>query len=130
MEPEVVILCGGKGVRSHSFTEYFPKVMMPINGTPILLHLMRIYASQGFSRFVLVAGYRKEMLFDYFEGRFQNWSILLPHLASRGLLSAYKHLGFWKSMDTSNEQQELEKLCLNGKIPWSPLGAAVAMAAR
>ena len=32
--PEVLILCGGKGTRSYPFTQYFPKVMMPINGTP------------------------------------------------------------------------------------------------
>src|SRR5947208_15326096 len=46
---KVVILCGGKGTRSYPFTEYFPKVMMPINGTPILVHLMRAYASHGFN---------------------------------------------------------------------------------
>ncbi len=28
---KVVILCGGKGTRSYPFTEYFPKVMMPVN---------------------------------------------------------------------------------------------------
>lgn len=72
---EAVILCGGKGTRSYPFTEYFPKVMMPIRGTPILIHLMRIYASQGFTRFVLAAGYRKEILDDYFEGRFPEWDI-------------------------------------------------------
>ena len=71
----VVILCGGKGSRIYPFTEYFPKPMMPINGRPILVHLMKIYASQGVRRFVLAAGHRKEMLFDYFEGRFPDWQI-------------------------------------------------------
>ena len=74
-EPQVVILCGGKGTRSYPFTEYFPKAMMPINGSPIIVHLMRIYASQGFTRFVLAAGHRKEMLCDYFHGRFDDWSV-------------------------------------------------------
>lgn len=72
---KVVILCGGKGTRSRPFTEYFPKVMMPINGTPILVHLMRIYASQGFNRFILAAGYRIEILSDYFHGRFPDWEV-------------------------------------------------------
>jgi CTP:molybdopterin cytidylyltransferase MocA len=71
---EVVILCGGKGTRSYPFTEYFPKVMMPIGGTPVLVHLMRIYADQGFTNFILAAGHRKEILTDYFEGRFQDSS--------------------------------------------------------
>src|SRR5512147_256082 len=72
---DVLILCGGKGTRSYPFTQYFPKVMMPINGTPILVHLMRIYADQGFKRFVLSAGYRKEILTDYFDGRCWDWDI-------------------------------------------------------
>jgi glucose-1-phosphate cytidylyltransferase len=72
---KVVILCGGKGTRSYPFTEYFPKPMMPICGTPIIVHLMRIYARQGFTEFILSAGHRKEILEDYFDGRFREWTI-------------------------------------------------------
>ena len=227
----VVILCGGKGTRSYPFTEYFPKPMMPIGGTPILVHLMRIYAQQGFNHFVLSAGHRKEILEDYFDGRFREWSIrvvdtgsdadtgerirrcaefvsdtffatygdglgdidlgrllafhmasggaatvtsvplrsqygtvvsdasgkvaqfvekpvirehwinagffvfnrrafdawhghnlerdVLPHLAKRELLFTYQHDGFWKSMDTSKDQQELEALIRNGAAAWT-----------
>ena len=64
---KVVILCGGKGTRAYPFTEYMPKVMMPINGTPILVHLMKLYAAQGFNNFVLAAGHRQEMLHDYID---------------------------------------------------------------
>ena len=46
-----------------------------ICGAPILAHLMRLYASQGFSEFVLAAGHRKEILFDYFNGRFLGWNV-------------------------------------------------------
>src|SRR6202161_4262369 len=80
---EVVILCGGKGTRSYPFTEYFPKVMMPINGTPILVHLMRIYAQQGITRFVLAAGHRQEMLHDCFDGRFKEWDIRILDTGDR-----------------------------------------------
>jgi glucose-1-phosphate cytidylyltransferase len=226
---QVLILCGGKGTRSYPFTEYLPKVMMPIKGRPILVHLMEIYARQGFTDFVLAAGHRQEILRDYFEGRFQNWNIRLvdtgeesdtadrvikckqylgdrffatygdglgnvnlqrlvefhknagglatvtsvplrsqygtvvtgqdgrilrfqekpvledhwinagyfvfekqifnhwsghnlecdvfPNLASQGATYAYRHHGFWKSMDTSKEQQELERLCQD-QPPW------------
>lgn len=75
---QVVILCGGKGTRSYPYTEYFPKPMMPICGTPILIHIMRLYAQQGFTRFVLAAGHRKEILDDYFlgfDGRFPDWEV-------------------------------------------------------
>lgn len=227
---KVVILCGGKGTRSYPFTEYFPKVMMPVNGTPILVHLMRTYAAQGFTEFVLAGGHRIEMLYDYFSGRFLDWNVdivdtgsdadtgdrilrcadyvgerffatygdglsnldlnallevhqrsgglatlttvplrsqyglvvfdeggkvtrfeekplvqnywinagffvlekhafddwhghnleqeVLPRFASRGLLYVNKHHGFFKSMDTSKDQQELEMLCVGGSMPW------------
>jgi len=230
---KVVILCGGKGTRSYPFTEYFPKVMMPIAGRPIIVHLMKIFADQGFSEFVLAAGHRKEILQDYFDGRFSQWNIdvvdtgaesdtgerirkcapyvedtfmatygdglgnidlsallhfhragqgvatvttvplrsqygtvhfddqgivdrfvekpvingcwinagffvfnqaafshwdgknleqeVLPNLARRGLLRAYQHSGFWKSMDTSKDQQELELINKgDGQLaPWN-----------
>jgi glucose-1-phosphate cytidylyltransferase len=227
---EVVILCGGKGTRSYPFTEYFPKVMMPIRGTPILLHLMRLYAAQGLTKFVLAAGYRKEILDDYFSERFRQWQVdvvdtgaasdtgerirrcapyvgetffatygdglgnvsldrllrthresgglatvtsvplrsqygtvhfspglqvrsfqekptirdywinagffvfeksvfdhwegknlenqVLPALARRGVLYTYLHEGFWKSMDTSKDQQEFEGIVAEGDAPW------------
>ena len=228
---KVVILCGGKGTRSYPFTEYLPKVMMPIKGSPIIVHLMKLFAKQGFTEFVLAAGHRKEMLIDYFEGRNTDWDIkivdtgadtdtgerikrceqylgdrflatygdglgnvdlaaliqeheksgakatlttvqlrsqyglvefdgnrivtqfhekpvipdywinagffvfekslfptwtgqnlesdVLADLAEKRQLHVYQHRGFWKSMDTSKDQQELEKLCASGTAPWT-----------
>src|SRR5215475_8784819 len=75
MNMQVVILCGGKGTRSYPFTEYSPKAMMPISGTPIIVHLMRIYAIQGFTNFILAAGHRQEILRDYFDRGFAGWNI-------------------------------------------------------
>ncbi len=233
---KVVILCGGKGTRSYPFTEYFPKVMMPIAGTPILVHLMRLYARQGYKSFILAAGHRKEMLYDYFGGRrFDDWDVnivdtgedsntgerirrcapyvgerffatygdglgnvdlaelaafhqskgglatvtsvplrsqygtvvfngsqqvrrfvekplipdcwinagffvfekcvfdhwdgqnleteVLPALANKGLLYTFLHHGFWKSMDTSKDQQEMERIYYSGTQPWMDVKA-------
>ena len=238
---KVVILCGGRGTRSYPFTEYFPKVMMPIGGTPVVVHLMRIYAQQGFTNFVLAAGHRREILVDYFKGRFQDWGVnvvdtgedtntgerirrcepylgdtflatygdglgnvnvnelvafhksrnglatvtsvplrsqygtiafnsdgrverfqekpvisgswinagyfvlekrvfgcwtgedleaeVLPGLAVRDVLYTYSHHGFWKSMDTSKDQQEFEKICAAGDPPWLEIAKVKAAAA-
>jgi glucose-1-phosphate cytidylyltransferase len=230
---QVVILCGGKGSRIYPFSEYFPKPMMPVNGRPILIHLMHIYARQGFTKFVLAAGHRQEMLHDYFDDRFHNWEVnildtgaesdtgdriracadhlgdrffatygdglgnvdlkallkfhrdhgasatvtavplrsqygtlqftregrvesftekpvirdqwinagffvfeksgmpgweganlesgVLPAMASKQQLFTYQHHGFWKSMDTSKDQQEMERLGEGGTPPWVDL---------
>jgi glucose-1-phosphate cytidylyltransferase len=66
---KVVILCGGRGIRSFPFTSYLPKPMMPVGGTPIVVHVIRSFIHQGFKEFILAAGYRKSVLQDYFEGK-------------------------------------------------------------
>ena len=63
---KVLILCGGRGVRSLPFTQYLPKPMMPIGGTPVVLHVIRSFMHQGINKFVLSAGYRQSSLRDYF----------------------------------------------------------------
>ncbi|HAZ62453.1 MAG TPA: glucose-1-phosphate cytidylyltransferase [Armatimonadetes bacterium] len=63
---KVVILCGGFGTRLREETDHRPKPMLPIGGQPILWHIMKLYAHQGFNEFVLCLGYRGEMIKDYF----------------------------------------------------------------
>ena len=42
----------------------------------------------------------------------------MVNLASDSQLSAYKHTGFWKPMDTLRDKTELENLWNSGKAPW------------
>ncbi len=42
----------------------------------------------------------------------------LERLAREGQLSAYKHRGFWKPMDTLRDKMQLEELWDTGKAPW------------
>ncbi len=227
---KVLILCGGKGTRSYPYTEYMPKPMMPINGQPILIHVMQTYARQGFDDFILSLGYRKEAIIDYFHMKQLDWKInlfdtgeetdtggriekckhllgdtfmatyvdglsdislndllqfhhshdglatvttiplpsqygtmeldedgrvlsfiekptlyehwinggffvfdkevfdhwegdnlekdVLPRLAKEGLVYTYKHVGFWKSMDTYKDQQDFEDMVKSDRLPW------------
>lgn len=63
---KVVILCGGLGTRLREETEFRPKPMVEIGGRPILWHIMKIFACQGFNDFVLCLGYKGEMIKEYF----------------------------------------------------------------
>lgn len=62
MQIPVLILCGGRGTRAYPHTKEVPKPLLEVNSEPILLHVMRIYAEQGISHFVLAAGYRPDMI--------------------------------------------------------------------
>ena len=63
---KVVILCGGLGTRLREETEFRPKPLVEVGGRPILWHIMKLYAQQGFHDFVLCLGYRGNMIKDYF----------------------------------------------------------------
>jgi glucose-1-phosphate cytidylyltransferase len=57
-----VILCGGRGTRLQEQTQSIPKPLVEIGARPILWHVMQIYAAQGFVRFLLLLGYRGDLI--------------------------------------------------------------------
>jgi glucose-1-phosphate cytidylyltransferase len=63
---KVAILAGGFGTRLAEETAVVPKPMVEVGGRPILWHIMKIYAAQGFSEFVVALGYRGDVIKRYF----------------------------------------------------------------
>lgn len=61
-----IVLCGGRGVRIRDLGSDLPKPMLPIGGRPILWHLMKLYAAQGHSDFILALGYLAETIKSFF----------------------------------------------------------------
>jgi glucose-1-phosphate cytidylyltransferase len=59
-------------------------------------------------------------IFDYInEGDPTVWERApLENLATASQLAAYKHMGFWKCMDTLRDKIELERLWQSGSAPW------------
>ena len=63
---KVVILAGGFGSRLGSITGIIPKPMVSIGGKPILWHIMKSYSHYGFKEFVILLGYKGDVIKDYF----------------------------------------------------------------
>lgn len=77
---KVVILAGGLGTRLREETEYRPKPMVEIGDRPILWHIMKLYASQGHTDFVICLGYKGDQVRDYFlnyEMRNRDFTVVL-----------------------------------------------------
>ena len=63
---KVAILCGGQGTRIRDVADDIPKPMIPINGLPILWHIMKYYAHWGHKQFVLCLGHKGHVIKDFF----------------------------------------------------------------
>lgn len=64
---QVVILAGGLGSRLSEETHTIPKPMVHIGDKPIISHIINLYASYGYSSFIIAGGYKVEVIANYFE---------------------------------------------------------------
>ena len=64
---KAIILCAGYGKRLRPYTETYQKTMIPIHGRPLLEYIINGVKSAGFTNLIIVVGYRKEQIIDYFK---------------------------------------------------------------
>lgn len=67
---KVVLLAGGYGVRIAEESQYKPKPMIEIGDKPILWHIMKEYSHYGFHEFIICAGYKQQMIKEWFANYF------------------------------------------------------------
>ncbi|WP_028768643.1 glucose-1-phosphate cytidylyltransferase [Shewanella fidelis] len=63
---KVVILAGGLGTRLSEETAVKPKPMVEIGGKPLLWHIMQMYSAHGLNEFIVLCGYKAEVIKQYF----------------------------------------------------------------
>lgn len=66
MVDSAIILAGGKGERLRPYTNDRPKVMVEINGKPILAWQIEWLKSHGIKKFVFTVSYKHEVVQNYF----------------------------------------------------------------
>lgn len=62
VDADVVVMAGGKGTRLDPFTKILPKPLIPLEGVPIIEHILFGFNKSGFSNFKLILNYKKEMI--------------------------------------------------------------------
>ncbi len=68
MVKQCVILLGGLGTRLGALTADTPKPLLSVSGVPFLEVLIGEARRRGFDRFLLLAGYKADVVRDYIEG--------------------------------------------------------------
>ena len=64
---KVVILAGGFGTRISEYTKTIPKPMIPVNKSPILIHIINHYKKFNFNEFYIAMGYKSKIIKNYFK---------------------------------------------------------------
>jgi NDP-sugar pyrophosphorylase family protein len=64
---DAVVLCGGRGTRLGALTAETPKPLLPVEGAPFLLRLLRRLYADGCGHVVLAASYRAEQIEAFVE---------------------------------------------------------------
>jgi dTDP-glucose pyrophosphorylase len=63
---KAVLLAAGKGTRMRELTNELPKPMIEVRGKPILLHIVEGMRAAGVTRFLIVVGWRAEVVQAFF----------------------------------------------------------------
>jgi NDP-sugar pyrophosphorylase family protein len=93
----VAVLCGGLGTRLGELTRDVPKPMIPVGGRPYLERVLESFAERALKNFVLLTGYKSEVIEDHFgDGSRFGWRIEYSResepLGTGGALREARHL--------------------------------------
>ncbi len=75
---QAVILAAGEGYRLRPFTANKPKVMIKVANKPILEFVVEALASAGIRDIVMVVGYKRSRIMDYFKDG-KDWNVSIKY---------------------------------------------------
>lgn len=105
---DAVILAAGEGTRLRPLTSTRPKPMLPVAGKPILEWGLEALEESGVRKAVLVVGYRKEKIMEYFGKRFRK--LRLEYVTQQ------EPLGTAHAVSTAEGRVREEFLVMNGDL--------------
>jgi len=84
---QAVILAAGEGTRLEPLTNVRPKPMLPIANKPILEHVIESVKTAGIEEVVLVVGYKRQRIQNYF-GDGDDWDVDLTYVVQNNQLGS------------------------------------------
>ncbi|TKX47752.1 sugar nucleotidyltransferase [Halorubrum sp. SD690R] len=76
---KAIVLAAGQGTRLRPLTDDKPKGMVEVAGKPILSHCFDQLAELGAGEFVVVVGYKKEVIIDHYGDAYEGIPITYSH---------------------------------------------------
>jgi len=76
---QAVVLAAGEGTRLRPLTEDKPKAMVDVDEKPILTQCFDRLAKLGAEEFVVVVGYKKQKIIEYYEDAYKGIPITYAH---------------------------------------------------
>ena len=94
---KAVVLAAGKGTRLRPLTDNKPKGLVEVNNKPIITHCFERLAQLDAEEFVVVVGYRKEDIIEYYGDEWNGIPITYTHQheqngLAHALLTAEEHI--------------------------------------
>lgn len=91
---KAVLLAGGLGTRMREETEFKPKPMVEIGGRPVLWHLMKLLSAQGINEFVILTGYKSDVVKEYFVDYWRHATAFTVNTKSKSI-RMYEEIEDW-----------------------------------
>lgn len=94
---KVVLLAGGFGTRISEESQFKPKPMVDIGGQPILWHIMKEYSYYGYNDFIICAGYKQQIIKQWFADYFlRNSDVTFDFTSGDKVIVHKSHIEPWK----------------------------------
>lgn len=94
---KAVILAGGFGTRISEESHLKPKPMIEIGSMPILWHIMKLYSYYNINEFVICAGYKQEVIKEWFSNYFIHTSdVTFDFTKGRNIIVHRQNSERWK----------------------------------
>ncbi|MDW7731461.1 MAG: sugar phosphate nucleotidyltransferase [Methanolobus sp.] len=100
---KAIVLAAGEGRRCRPLTLTRSKVMLPVANKPILEHVINALAKNDVKDIILIVGYKKERIMDYFEDGI-DFGVNIQYVEQKAQIgTAHAILQARKAIDTDNQ---------------------------